>query len=177
MSLLEFKIQDPENPGPCPPPFKLSTNSQREPMLPFGMRRNALTDFSQKLSSAHGITALLPRRETGLHLAFRDDVRDKVCKQALHALSYALGLEEAWPVVRDLLLLMAAKGGAREADGLEAYRQLIGFRRQIDAHARFHGGHAQYVQGVGQSRRMGPVGCRQAHQQAQGEQDGGFHEG
>jgi tetratricopeptide (TPR) repeat protein len=34
-----------------------------------------------------------------------DDVR----KQALHALSYALGLADAWPVVRDLLLLMAPK--------------------------------------------------------------------
>lgn len=34
---------------------------------------------------------------------------DAVRKQALHALSYALGLDAAWPVTRELLLVMAPK--------------------------------------------------------------------
>jgi hypothetical protein len=58
--------------------------SVSEPALLFGMRRDALADFSQQLPSACRIAALLAHHKTGFSLALGDDVRDKVVKQPLH---------------------------------------------------------------------------------------------
>ena len=65
----------------CHGRWEISTS---EPALLFGMRRDALADFSQQLPSACRIAALLANHKAGFRLALGDDVRDKVVKQPLH---------------------------------------------------------------------------------------------
>lgn len=47
--------------------------------------RDALPDFPEQLAAAGRVAPLLARQETGLGLAFGDDVRDEVVEQPLHA--------------------------------------------------------------------------------------------
>jgi hypothetical protein len=58
--------------------------STSEPALSFGMRRDALADYSQQLPTACRIATLLAHHKAGFRLALGDDVRDKVVKQPLH---------------------------------------------------------------------------------------------
>ena len=48
------------------------------------MRHDALTDFSEQLSTTRRIAALLACDKAGFRLPLGDDVRDKVVKQPLH---------------------------------------------------------------------------------------------
>ena len=59
--------------------------SVSEPALLFGMRRDALADFSQQLPTTRQIAALLAHHKAGFRLALGDDVRDKIVEQSLHA--------------------------------------------------------------------------------------------
>jgi len=50
-----------------------------------GAGGKALADFGEELSSAGRMAAFLAGREAGFRLAFRNDMRDKIVEQSLHA--------------------------------------------------------------------------------------------